>query len=178
MTYLHLMSIFLGLAGAASLFFFRKGGIYNPEATTSPVEHSLPETKPLPPKAAPEAPKATLTNLCLAIRDFEGVPGNANYRNNNPLNCKYFEGGYLPKYGNVRCSPAGFAIFPTYELGWLYGFNMLKQKIEKHPDWTLFDLIENHAPAADHNPVARYTTFVANRLGVHSFFRVKNLVLV
>jgi hypothetical protein len=123
-------------------------------------------------------PQPTLTELCGAMRDFEGKPGDANYINNNPLNCKFYEGGYLLKYGNVRRSPAGFAIFPTYGIGWDYGFNMLKNKIKNHPQWTLYDLIENHAPASDENPVLNYTTTVAKRLGVDIHYSMSNLVLV
>lgn len=152
-------------------------------------------TEPSPPKASPDAKfapleptsttnepysvkKPTLTQLCTYMRDFEGLPGDANYRNNNPLNCKYHHGGYLPMYEPVRISPAGFAIFKDYKTGWTYGFNMIKNKIKNHPDWTLYDLIENHAPASDNNPVKQYATFVAKRLSVDIRLSVRDIVLV
>jgi hypothetical protein len=119
------------------------------------------------------------------MRDFEGKPGDPNYRNRNPLNARFYDPqgtgtdmAYLPMYRPVRCSPAGFAVFKDYQTGWLYGFNMLKHKIEKHPDWTLRDLIANHAPAEDDNNPEIYSNYVAKRLGVDNSYRVANLVLV
>ena len=81
-------------------------------------------------------------------------------------------------YEPVGKSPSGFAIFKDYHTGFLYGFNMLKNKIKHHPTWTLYDLITDHAPASDNNPVLNYTTNVAKRLGVHNDFPLKDLVLV
>lgn len=150
-----------------------------PEAPKTPPTDELP-SKPIPDPPMPETPqnKATLENLCLAIRDFEGKPGDANYRNNNPGNCRYNEGGYLPIYGPVRRSPNGFAIFPTYEQGWLYLQNFLKSILKKYPNLTLEEFIGGkgrwggYSPASDGNPVNEYATFLANRLGVDTSYKI------
>lgn len=139
------------------------------------------EKDKVPPPEIKEPSRATLENLCSAIRDFEGKPGDASYRNNNPGNVRYHKGGYLPMYGEVKCSPAGFAVFPTYEQGWLYLSNFLKTVIHNHPTLTLKEFIggkgewKGYAPASDSNPVEEYATFLRNRLGVDKDFRIKNI---
>lgn len=150
------------------------------EAPKMPPEGELPP-KPIQDTPIPQKPKTTLENLCLAIRDFEGKPGDANYRNNNPGNCRYNEGGYLLMYGKVKRSPNGFAIFPTYEQGWLYLQNFLKTVIKKYPDLTLEEFIGGkgrwggYSPASDGNPVNEYATFIANRLGVDTSYKIGNI---
>lgn len=176
-----ILATIAAIGAALSAFFFRKGGTYNPEPVApreTPVKppistSSAPKLLPQPPQQFP-----TLSELCTAMRDFEGKPGDPNYRNNNPLNCRYFDGGYLAKYLPVKKSPDGFAIFKDYQTGWLYGFEMQKAKIENHPTWTLLDLVTSHAPASDNNPTLAYATNVAKRLGVDIHFPLKNLVLV
>jgi hypothetical protein len=134
---------------------------------------------------APQTPiKVTLTQICTAMRDFEGSPHNPktgqpdpNYRNNNPLNCKFYYGGYLPIYEPVKISRAGFAIFKDYATGWLYGFNEIKNKITHHPTWTLLDMISDHAPSSENDP-AHYTEIVAKEVGVDIHYPVKNIMLI
>ena len=46
--------------------------------------------------------ESLLGKFALAIRDYEGVPGDRNYRNNNPGNCRYSSVGYLAKYEPVE----------------------------------------------------------------------------
>ena len=182
------LAIIAAIGGVITAFFFRKGGIYNPikapeipdppKVTTPPVE------PPKTPIIAPQPyPKATIENLCLAIRDFEGLKLNPktgqpdqNWRLNNPGNARYSKEGYLKIYEPVKISKNGFAIFKDYDTGWLYLKNMLKNKIKKHPDWTLYDLINNYAPPEDDNPVDNYARFVAKRLDVDISYEVKNLV--
>ena len=143
----------------------------------TPKDTALPvETLKTPISAPQPHSKATLENLCLAIRDFEGKPGDQNYRLNNPGNARYSKEGYLKIYEPVKMSKNGFAIFPSYEIGWLYLKNMLKNKIKKHPDWTIYNLISHYAPAEDDNPVDNYARFVAKRLDVDISYKVKNLV--
>ena len=168
------------LAGmAATIALFRKGGPYNPEIAPIPEQTvdspSVPFNHVVPPESSEKRP--TLTQVCNAMALFEGGPGEASYRNNNPLNCKFFTGGYLPMYEPVKKSAAGFAIFPSREIGWLYGFNMLKNKIKNHPNWTLRDLVSDHAPASDNNPVDIYTAFVAKGLGVDNLYPVSKITL-
>lgn len=130
-----------------------------------------------PPITAPiKANKPTLEAVATAMRDFEGGTNDANYRNNNPLNCKFFYGGYLPMYEPVKISPSGFAIFKDYATGWLYGCSMLKSKIKHHPQWTLLDMITDHAPPSDNNPSLIYAKTVAKRVGVDISYKVINLV--
>ena len=160
------------------------------EAPTSPVETKTPvisditESTPTEAPASPQPyPKATLENLCLTLRDFEGLELNPktgkpdqNWRLNNPGNCRYNKSGYLPMYGKVGRSANGFAIFETYEIGWLYLKNMIKNQIKKNPTWTLRNFIYNYAPPDDDNPTESYGLFLSKRLGVSMDFLMKNLV--
>lgn len=130
-------------------------------ATSSPatVPPTVPESEESKPK--PDI----LTTFCTAIRDFEGKPGDLNYRNNNPGNFRCSPVGYLAKYGDVKCK-GGFACFPTYELGWLYLENSVRDRARRHPAWTIRDFFYNYAPPADDNPTEKYAATVAARCGV------------
>lgn len=142
----------------------------------TPVKRESEEFPPDPiPEPLPPKKPDMLETFCLAIRDFEGKPGDANYRNNNPGNFKCSPVGYAAKYGKVRCSPGGFAIFPTYELGWLYLLNSVRNRAKKHPEWTIRDFFYNYAPPADHNPTEKYAQFVARRCGVAVDTRLADL---
>jgi len=128
----------------------------------------LPETKLAEPE--PVLPKRDLLEeFCLAIRDFEGKPGDLNYQNNNPGNCVYSSVGYDKKYGNVK-KRGRFAVFPTYELGFLYLKNLVKSKAKEHPEWTIYNYFadekEGHAPASDNNNPNIYASYVAGRLKI------------
>jgi len=156
------------------------------ETPNLPLSHPVEPVEVIPPPVAvPEPIKApTLTQLCTAMRDVEGGPNDANYRNRNALNARFYDpkgtgtdSEYLPMYRPVRRSPAGFAIFPSMQIGWLYGFNMVKNKIKNHPDWTLLDLITDHAPAEDDNDPLAYAHVVASRLGVDIHYPVSAIVL-
>lgn len=150
----------------------------------------LPSLFPPPeaPKSPPQAPKPPDTSISRftafrhAIRKHEGwgKPGSTiggvyypngtrSYRNNNPGNCKYSRVGYHPQYGVVGKDADGFAIFKTYELGWLYMTNLARGKIEEHPAWTLYDFFadpeDGWAPRKDRNDPLRYATAVAHDLG-------------
>lgn len=130
-----------------------------------------PAPNPLPP--APEPRKFLLEDLMLAMRDFEGSPGNLNYKNNNPLNCRCSRVGYAKIYGAVKCVN-NFAVFLTYQIGWLYAKNLIKQKIAKHPKWTIYQFIsdphEGWAPASDNNQPHNYAVFIGKRLGVDPYY--------
>lgn len=127
------------------------------------------------PMTAPETIIPTLSKtpmldtFCTAIRDFEGVPGDLNYTNNNPGNCRCSSVGYLAKYGNVLCvdTPSGkFAKFPTYELGWEYLQNTVLSWTNLHPTWTILDFFAHYAPASDKNPTTAYAKNVAVKCDV------------
>ena len=186
MNFYIVMSTIIVIGGAISAFFFRKGGVYNREipsldhideitlSTPESKEVSTPTaTKPVEAPAAPSEPM--LDTFCKAIRDFEGVPGDLNYRNCNPGNCRCSPVGYLPKYGNVKCSPGGFAIFPTYELGWEYLQALVHHRAELHPEWTVLDFFKVYAPAGDNNPTEKYAKYVAARCGVIPTTKLKDL---
>ena len=142
-------------------------------------DHSNPPpTTPITPNPAITATLTTnppimttskLDTFCGAIRDFEGVPGDLNYQNNNPGNCRCSAVGYLPKYGNVLCvntASGKFAKFPTYALGWEYLQNMVLYRAELHPTWTILDFFNTYAPTSDNNPTLHYATVVAGKCGV------------
>lgn len=144
------------------------------------VQEPTPPISVAPKPSQPQSghPMATLNNICLAIRDFEGHRGDRNYRNNNPGNCRYSSVGYAAIYGVVRRDPQNFAIFKDYETGWLYLKNLVKGKIKAHPEWTLVDFFKNYAPPTDGNNPNAYATYVANRLEVDDdTFRIKNITL-
>lgn len=154
------------VAGAAILAamgkFYKKGPfvIYNEIDEPEPMEPPKPVPETIP---EPVVKQSLIITFCTALRDFEGVPGDANYRNNNPGNCRCSPVGYAPMYGSVRCSPSGFAIFPTYELGWKYLRNLVLERVKKHPTWTFTDFFLNYAPPSDNNPSKEYARFVATR---------------
>ena len=118
----------------------------------------------------------TLDRFCLSIRDYEGGPEDANYRNNNPGNCRYNPDGYLAKYGNVTESTSGFAVFPSYDLGWEYLEAMISGRIQKHPNWTYLQFFENYAPTSDNNVPFAYAVFVAKRVGVEVNTLIKTIL--
>ncbi len=147
------------------------------EQATTPVTTPPPApvvvTTPFP---EPTAPKSRLTDFCLLIRDYEGKPGDLNYQNNNPGNCVYSSVGYNPKYGNVK-KRGRFAVFPTYELGWLYLNNLVKQKATQHPNWTIYDYFALfHAPKSDGNDPVKYSRYVASGLGVPNTTILKDII--
>lgn len=129
---------------------------------------------------SPETPQLSpLEHFCLAIRDYEGKPGDLNYQNNNPGNCRCSSVGYLPKYGKVLCVKTAsgmFAKFPTYQLGWEYLMALVVERIHQHPDWTILDFFKNYSPSTDNNNPARYAAYVASRIAVDVSYKIKNLI--
>lgn len=130
---------------------------------------------PSQPIQVPQSVLSPLAHFCLAIRDYEGKPGDLNYKNNNPGNCRCSSTGYLPKYGNVKCVN-NFAVFPTYELGWQYLLALVTERINQHPDWTILDFFEHYAPTSDNNDPRRYAAYVASRIAVDITYKIKNLL--
>jgi len=183
--------IVVGLSATVALF--RKGGIYNPmsssDNTTMPV---VPSTSQNPaPSAIPltntqsassssqEANKPTLVQFLTYQWIFEGaVPTNC-----NPGNYKFYYGGYLPIYGEVKCSKGGFAMFPTLAQGELYATNSTKSVIKNHPELTILTYLGGdgdwvgYAPSSDKNNPTEYATFISSRLGVQNSFLMKDLVV-
>lgn len=124
---------------------------------------------------SPPIPANNLLNtFCLEIQHHEGwYYGSRSYRNKNPGNCRYSRIGYASIYGTVkedrlgvRDDQQGFAIFSTYELGYLYLKNLVKAKIAKHPTWDFYQFFgdekEGWAPASDNNDSKHYAEVVAD----------------
>lgn len=118
----------------------------------------------------------SLATFCEAIRDYEGSPGNRNYRNNNPGNCRYSSVGYAAKYGQVGKDAQGFAIFKDMDTGMLYLRNLVLEKVRKNPNQTILQFMSVYAPTSDGNNPVSYANFLAKRLGVTSDFPMKNIV--
>lgn len=117
-----------------------------------------------------------LNTFCNAIKEYEGKPGDRNYKNNNPGNCKFSPVGYAPKYGDVKKDKDGFAIFPTWDLGFLYLENLIKSKVAKHPNWTILDYIKDHAPSNDNNNPTLYASYVAQKCGMSIYDKMTSLL--
>jgi hypothetical protein len=137
-------------------------------ATPAPITTPTLQTMPPAPNPTPQSPTAPdlLTTFCEAIRDYEGSPGDLNYQNNNPGNCRCSPVGYAAEYGNVLCvetASGKFAKFPTYALGWLYLKNLVDGRIKANPSWTFFDFFRVYSPRADSNDPSAYAEFVAKR---------------
>lgn len=138
---------------------------------------------PLPTETKPKMETETnkpdyLTELCLAIRDFEGwEEGSRSWRNNNPGNCRYSSVGYLPKYGEVKRDAQNFAIFKDYGTGWMYLKNLVFGKAQKHPEWNLVSFFKEYAPTEDNNNPQNYASWVAKKIGVNVFtWQLKELL--
>ena len=96
--------------------------------------------------------------------------GTKSWRNCNPGNARYSHAGYMMIYGDVYRDKDNFAIFESYETGFLYLKNLVLTKARRHPDWNLVQFIgdesDGWAPASDNNNVTAYATALANALGV------------
>lgn len=144
----------------------------------TPVAQSQPATPPSAQVVAVTAPTvgAMLLKFCLAIRDYEGKPGDLNYMLNNPLDCRPSPVGYLAKYQPVQIIDTNtdpqylyhkgkFAKFKDYATGWEYGLNMVHFMAVNHPTWTLADFFNNFAPSSDSNNPNAYANSIAKTLG-------------
>ena len=146
--------------------------------TTPPVAPPVPPTAPQPPETANATTKPTLAQFFKYQWQFEG----ANPANCNPGNYRFYHGGYLPIYGNVKCSVGGFAMFPTLAQGKMYATNSTKSVIKNHPELTILTYIggdkgwSGYAPASDNNPVLNYANFIAKGLGVDNLYKMSALV--
>lgn len=166
--------------------------------------NSVLANKPTPPLPPPPMSNPTPSNnllnvMCLAIQKHEGyvLPGgkypdgtiapngSVSFRCRNPGNVRFYPGGYLPKYGTVTESLLGkdvakgirgFAIFPSYELGFLYLKNLIRTKAIKNPTQNLYQFFSIYAPASDNNNPRLYAEAVAKALNVNpATFQLKQL---
>jgi hypothetical protein len=127
---------------------------------------TMPTDPPVVTTQAQPAPVTPLVKFCTSIRNYEGKPGDPNYVNNNPGDFRYYFGGYLPKYGVVKESPGGFAVFETYELGWEYLVASVTEMCDNHPTWNFLDFFNRYAPSSDGNNPELYAQTIAGEMGV------------
>lgn len=134
-------------------------------------------TAPQPPAPLPAPKPKLLIPFCSAIRDYEGAPGDRNYRNNNPGNLRY-----SGQPGTTGKDADGFAIFTTYQAGWNCLVTMVenaasgKSEVYK-PTMTIKDFFHVYAPSSDNNNPDAYALFVAKRLAVDAAtYQISNLV--
>lgn len=129
-----------------------------PKESLSPSVITVEEVKPK---------RDLLNEFCLAIRDFEGKPGDLNYRNNNP--------------GNIRGLDGKFMKFNTME----EGFSYLKEYVKRaargaHKAYklgcTIKDFFHVYAPTGDNNHPDIYAEWVAKRIGKDVNFKIIQLL--
>lgn len=150
------------------------------------LSSNSPALPPISPVDTPTAPKPTvpqeplaaskLEAFCTAIRDFEGKPGDLNYKNNNPGNCRCSQVGYDAMYGKVKCIN-NFAVFLTYELGWLYLNNLVKGRVRNHKDWDFYKFFRVWAPTSDNNQPDHYAEVIAKRMDVPPTTKLSSILL-
>jgi hypothetical protein len=87
--------------------------------------------------------------------------GDLNWRNNNPGNIRY--GEYAKSKGAIG-ENAGFAIFPTMEMGRKAQDDLLRSK--NYKDLNLSQAVARWAPAADKNDPAAYVNYIVNSTGL------------
>lgn len=204
MTILQIIGLVIAALGGALTAFMRqyKIGPWNPENMTPPKDFtdleympssdspatasSTPTSAYTPPTASQpietvsnsSASKSTLNGqirlktFCDGIAQMEG----ANPANNNEGNCRCSPVGYAPMYGNVKCNPNNFAVFPTKALGRLYLENLVHFRVLRHPDWTFITFFQGvlqpngtydggYAPSSDKNDPIHYAKWMADYCG-------------
>ena len=120
------------------------------------------QSPPVTSEVSVTPPASRLPEFFRRISNYEG----ANPENNNPINERYYYGGYLPKYGVVKCSSGGFAQFSTLELGIEYGMTCLQEMVLNHPEWDFLDFFNRFAPSSDGNNTVLYARTIAAEMQV------------
>lgn len=114
-------------------------------------------------------PVSRLPEFFKCISGYEG----ANPANNNPTNERYYFGGYLPKYGVVKESTGGFAMFETLEIGTQYDMECLREMVVNHPKWDFYDFFATFAPSKDNNNPVLYAKSIAAEMQVEPTSNLK-----
>lgn len=138
-------------------------------ATITPMNEE-PTPQVVEPSPVVDPQPSRFLEFCGFIKTYEG----ANPANNNPYDFKYYFGGYLPKYGTVKESFGGFAIFETLALGELYGQTCITEMINNHPEWDFLDFFNVYAPSDDKNNPILYAKTIAAEMGVESTANLKD----
>jgi hypothetical protein len=127
-----------------------------------PNEQNSTQTPPIVSEVSSTPTENRLAEFFQRIAAYEG----ANPANNNPTNERYYWGGYLPKYGIVKESPGGFAMFSTLELGIEYDMTCLQEMVLNHPEWDFYDFFAVFAPSKDKNNPVKYAKTISSEMGV------------
>lgn len=133
--------------------------------------------KPLVPALAPEPHRDLITAFAMAIQKHEGYfEGSRAFRNKNPANAKYV--GQPDAVGEDK---DGFAIFPSYEIGFAYLCRVLRnactgKSTVYRPDMDLYQFFAIYAPASDNNNSKHYAETVALAMGVKPTDRISTFV--
>lgn len=130
---------------------------------------------PEPPKVLPKP--NYINAFAKAIEIHEGYyEGSRSFRNNNPANAKY-----VAQPDAVGQDAQGFAIFPTYQVGFDYLCRVLRNACEGKskvysPEMDLYEFFAKYAPREDNNDPIHYANTVANFMGVKATTQLKNLL--
>lgn len=116
------------------------------------------------------ASQSNFERFCGFIKTYEG----ANPLNNNPYDFRYYFGGYLPKYGTVKESSGGFAMFETLAIGEEYGETCITEMVQNHPEWSFNDFFNRYAPDSDGNDSELYAFRAAEVFAVEPSANLKS----
>lgn len=133
-------------------------------------EQTIIQTPPITSEVLSTPTENRLAEFFQRIATYEG----ANPENNNPLDERYYFGGYLPKYGTVRESSGGFAMFETLAIGVEYGMECLRERVLNHPELDFLDFFNVFAPRKDGNNPIKYAKTVALEMGTVATANLKN----
>jgi len=127
-----------------------------------------------------------IKDWALAIQKHEGYfapgqnplypHGSKSWRNHNPGNFRY-----VGQYKAVGQDQTGFAIFPSYEVGFQHLCTILtnactgKSKVYR-PEMTLYGFFSVYAPNSDGNNAKAYAEAVAKDLGVQPTIQIADLL--
>lgn len=113
---------------------------------------------------------STVQLIAEAIQAHEGwiLPGRGyprgsrSYRNNNPGNLKF-----IGQRGSVGADTAGFAIFPSFELGWNALLSDLNAKFKRNPSLSIAGLVHIYAPSSDGNNELAYVNAINSHINAN-----------
>jgi len=114
-----------------------------------------------------ESMKSKLNDFCLAIRDYEGKPGDLNYRNNNPGNIKGRDGKFL----KFKTMEEGFEYLKAYVVRASTGEHKAYKK-----GCTIAEFFKVYAPSSDNNNPDAYAKWVAKRINETVNTRVVDII--
>jgi hypothetical protein len=101
-------------------------------------------------------------NFVVTSDDEINADGNLNWRNNNPGNL--VPGSFSNGQGAIGDNQ-GFAIFPTWDVGWDAMINLLETSA--YQDQTIAGALRRWAPPASNPNINTYINYVGQQLGVN-----------